>query len=195
MWLTHHESGCQLQTWCRERSWDTSSKGCTKHSVRGLYACGVCYGTYQEETVEVEDWIGCDRCDAWFHWVCVNITEEPSIFFMCQLSSLVFVFGSLLFMCISLVISIDKVQCILNHNTILCMPYAVPLSWWHRWFCMKRKKNKKTVPTCACGVYVGIYPCDLPQGWGILLTLQANPPPLPTMCPQGGRWGNTLIGA
>ncbi|ESN95660.1 hypothetical protein HELRODRAFT_86461, partial [Helobdella robusta] len=21
--------------------------------------------------------IGCDRCDDWYHWVCVNITKEP----------------------------------------------------------------------------------------------------------------------
>lgn len=42
-----------------------------------LYYCGVCNGTYQEETENIEKWIGCDKCDAWFHWSCVDICEEP----------------------------------------------------------------------------------------------------------------------
>ena len=43
-----------------------------------LYFCGVCGGDYEEETEETENWIGCDECNAWFHWVCVNIYSEPA---------------------------------------------------------------------------------------------------------------------
>ena len=42
-----------------------------------LYYCGICNGAYQEETEHVEKWIGCDKCEAWFHWSCVNICEKP----------------------------------------------------------------------------------------------------------------------
>ena len=45
-----------------------------------LYNCGVCNDAYQEETEEVEKWIGCDKCETWFHWSCVDICEEPANF-------------------------------------------------------------------------------------------------------------------
>lgn len=37
------------------------------------YYCAVCRSPYQEFTDSVEQWIGCDSCDSWFHFVCVGI--------------------------------------------------------------------------------------------------------------------------
>ena len=37
------------------------------------YLCGAFFTPYQEFTDSVEDWIGCERCDSWFHFVCVGI--------------------------------------------------------------------------------------------------------------------------
>ena len=45
-----------------------------------MYFCGVCGGDYEEETEETENWIECDKCNARFHWVCVNIYSEPASF-------------------------------------------------------------------------------------------------------------------
>ena len=42
--------------------------------------CGVCGGPYEKVTDDVEDWIGCDGCEQWLHWVCAGITEEPESF-------------------------------------------------------------------------------------------------------------------
>ena len=40
------------------------------------YYCGVCGGVYEEETNEVEVWIGCEQCDSWFHATCLGL--DPS---------------------------------------------------------------------------------------------------------------------
>ena len=42
--------------------------------------CGVCGGQYIEVTDDVEDWICCDKCETWFHWVCADVIEEPESF-------------------------------------------------------------------------------------------------------------------
>lgn len=40
----------------------------------------MCGGPYEEVTDDVEDWIGCDGCEQWLHWVCAGITEVPESF-------------------------------------------------------------------------------------------------------------------
>ena len=42
------------------------------------YCCGVCHGVYEEETDEVETWIGCEHCEAWFHATCLGLQLDPS---------------------------------------------------------------------------------------------------------------------
>ena len=44
--------------------------------------CGACGGQYEEETNDVEFWICCDRCDLWFHGICVGVdaSNSPDIF-------------------------------------------------------------------------------------------------------------------
>ena len=44
------------------------------------YFCGTCGKKYEKMTDAVENWIACDKCDSWFHWVCVGITTEPEQF-------------------------------------------------------------------------------------------------------------------
>ena len=41
-----------------------------------LYHCGVCGGVFEEETNEIEIWIGCEQCDSWFHATCLGL--DPS---------------------------------------------------------------------------------------------------------------------
>ena len=45
----------------KPKQWDSS------------YYCGVCHSPYQEFTNSIEQWIGCDICDSWYHFVCVGI--------------------------------------------------------------------------------------------------------------------------
>ena len=41
------------------------------------YSCGICGVVWSAETTAVEDWIGCEKCDQWFHWTCLGIETEP----------------------------------------------------------------------------------------------------------------------
>ena len=43
-----------------------------------MYYCGACGGQYEEETDDVEFWICCDRCDVWFHGICVGVDASNS---------------------------------------------------------------------------------------------------------------------
>ena len=45
--------------------------------------CGVCQKPYVVETEEIEDWIECENCEVWFHFVCVGVKEEPE-HFLCR---------------------------------------------------------------------------------------------------------------
>lgn len=38
-----------------------------------VYFCGVCEEVYEDETEELQNWIGCDNCESWFHWHIVSI--------------------------------------------------------------------------------------------------------------------------
>ena len=51
-----------------------------QESENEIVYCGACNGPYEEETEDVEDWICCDGCETWFHWVCIGITQEPQLF-------------------------------------------------------------------------------------------------------------------
>ena len=56
----------------------SNTRNTTSENGKELVYC-VC-GPYEEETEDVEDWICCDDCEMWFHWVCAGITEEPESF-------------------------------------------------------------------------------------------------------------------
>ena len=34
--------------------------------------CGKCGEAYEEKTEEIQNWIACDVCNCWFHWICVS---------------------------------------------------------------------------------------------------------------------------
>ena len=40
------------------------------------YQCGICHTPYQEFTEVEEDWIGCDLCESWYHFICVGIDNS-----------------------------------------------------------------------------------------------------------------------
>ena len=52
-------------------------------TAESTYLCSACEEAYEEETDEVENWIGCDHCNRWYHWVCVGVVTEPE-FFRCN---------------------------------------------------------------------------------------------------------------
>ena len=54
-----------------------------KEERESSYYCAACRTPYQEFTESVEDWIGCEMCDSWFHFVCVGIdsTSVPDKFY------------------------------------------------------------------------------------------------------------------
>ena len=91
IWLKH------LQTVAENRKQDANKAAKTRRQqaqqervqyIRELYTCGACGRLYEKETEEEQNWIGCDRCNAWFHCVCVNIFSEPSSFLCMKCKSL-----------------------------------------------------------------------------------------------------------
>jgi len=56
-----------------------------KQSAHDVYYCGVCRDQYIQ-FADRENWIGCEACDNWFHFACVEIIVEtvPDKFFMVQ---------------------------------------------------------------------------------------------------------------
>lgn len=48
----------------------------TEKGPAETYRCGVCSEEYEEETVEEELWIQCDKCPSWFHGDCVGINPS-----------------------------------------------------------------------------------------------------------------------
>ena len=47
------------------------------------YQCGVCHTPHQSFTETEEKWIGCDKCDTWYHFTCVGIdchSDEPETY-------------------------------------------------------------------------------------------------------------------
>ena len=67
MWLEHLKTIDQNRKHGAAKAAETRRKRCTKEN----YRCGFCGAPYESET-EVELWIACDKCSAWFHCVCVG---------------------------------------------------------------------------------------------------------------------------
>ena len=49
-----------------------------------MYYCGVCGGVYEEETNEIEIWIGCEQCDSWFHATCLGLDSSDPEDYICD---------------------------------------------------------------------------------------------------------------
>ncbi len=52
----------------------------SKTTRESEYQCGVCSTPYQEFTGTSEQWIGCDMCDTWYHFICVGISVASAVF-------------------------------------------------------------------------------------------------------------------
>ena len=57
-----------------------TSKTKTAGTRESDYQCGVCSIPYQEFTGTSEQWIGCDKCDTWYHFTCIGISVAPAVF-------------------------------------------------------------------------------------------------------------------
>ena len=44
----------------------------------------MCGGVYEEETNEVEIWIGCEQCDSWFHVTCLGLDSSDPEDYICD---------------------------------------------------------------------------------------------------------------
>ena len=51
-----------------------------KATKESLTYCGVCNELYVEFTDQVQNWISCESCSTWYHFVCVGIVDEPGKF-------------------------------------------------------------------------------------------------------------------
>ena len=67
--------GYQPKAWCAK-----GSRSRSELTADSTYLFSACEETYEEETDEVENWIGCDHCNRWYHWVCVGVVTEPEFF-------------------------------------------------------------------------------------------------------------------
>ena len=47
------------------------------------YYC-VCGEEYLDLTDEIQQWIGCDSCDSWFHCQCVGVVDSIPERFLCS---------------------------------------------------------------------------------------------------------------
>ena len=47
------------------------------------YYC-VCGEEYLDLTDEIQQWIGCDSCDSWFHCQCVGVADSIPESFLCS---------------------------------------------------------------------------------------------------------------
>ncbi len=60
----------------------TTAEPTTVEQEEETYYCGVCQLIYGDSD-EPEFWVGCEKCDAWFHGSCINISpdNEPDEYF------------------------------------------------------------------------------------------------------------------
>ena len=75
--------GRHISNYMSEKAAETRRKKAAPEnhaSIQDMYSSGNCDGVYLEEMEEIENWIGCDHCNIWFHWNCVQIYTEPSSF-------------------------------------------------------------------------------------------------------------------
>uniref|UniRef100_A0A1X7SE16 PHD-type domain-containing protein n=1 Tax=Amphimedon queenslandica TaxID=400682 RepID=A0A1X7SE16_AMPQE len=82
MWLNHLKlvSDNRKRGAAKAAATRKSKRNARQQEEEVVVRCGVCCVIYEEETDEVERWIGCDFCSTWFHWECVNIVVEPDSF-------------------------------------------------------------------------------------------------------------------
>ena len=76
MWLEHLHTIDQNRKRGAKRAAATRRKrkqGCGESE--DTYSCGICSEPYQDFSDAVQDWIGCDLCDSWFHFVCVGVNS------------------------------------------------------------------------------------------------------------------------
>lgn len=86
IWISHLETvdanrklGAQKAAATRHAKISSSHSRMDSSSISDCI-CGMCGDPYEEETDEVQNWIGCDSCDKWYHWECVGVTTEPDTF-------------------------------------------------------------------------------------------------------------------
>ena len=80
----------------------------------------MCEEVYEDETQELANWIGYDN---WFHWHCVNITNEPHRTILLEHKQLMNNTFSLF------KLHITVVHDVLNHSVHLHLVGHAPVSW------------------------------------------------------------------
>ena len=90
MWLDHMSTVQLNRKRCAAKAAATrrkkkQGKPSEPPSEKDTYRCGVCSEEYEDETVEEELWIQCEKCLSWFHGDCVGVNPSrvPEIF-SCQ---------------------------------------------------------------------------------------------------------------
>ena len=76
MWFNHLASVATIRKNAGKKAAQTRKQKAKEKSATLQYSCGVCHDVYKEYTSKVENWICCDGCDTWYHFVCVGVSEE-----------------------------------------------------------------------------------------------------------------------
>ena len=83
IWFEHHETVKLNRKRGARKAAATRAARTRIQSKPSKYQC-ICGKVYSESTLEVENWIGCDKCDSWNHFKCVGVTSKnPPEEFIC----------------------------------------------------------------------------------------------------------------
>lgn len=80
MWFEHLQQISENRKRGAAKAAQTRKKRKANQKLQTEYSCGVCHGPYLDFTEEIEQWIGCERCESWYHFACVGVVEEPELF-------------------------------------------------------------------------------------------------------------------
>ena len=74
MWLEHLQTIEDNRRRGAKKAAETRKKKMS-NSSHDVYYCGVCHEQFVEYADEEQNWIACDRCQHWFHFICVGVVE------------------------------------------------------------------------------------------------------------------------
>ena len=69
--IMHLASVATIHKNAGKKAAQTRKQKAKEKSATLQYSCGICHDVYKEYTLKVENWICCDGCDTWYHFVCV----------------------------------------------------------------------------------------------------------------------------
>jgi hypothetical protein len=93
IWLKHLETVSNNRKKGAQKAAQTrkAKSTSTEQPNTDIVYCGNCGEVYEEETEEIQNWIACDVCSNWFHWMCVGLMMEPDHFLVAVVHSMLYI--------------------------------------------------------------------------------------------------------